>query len=106
MDPSRLILGINQFFNKHLNKMTPTSQDPLTETKDEVVGEGLWIDDTFRVEYSKWGTWSSFDKMENKLVISLTEEICVNATRFYLKRKQEGFSSEDRSYSGVVDGKL
>lgn len=81
--------------------MTTTEQQPA-----EQEGNRPWVDDMFRLEHNRWGTWSSFDKMENKLVMALTEELCIEATRFYLKGRQEGFPSEGVSYSGTVDGKL
>lgn len=50
-----------------------------------------WIDDCFRVEQKKWGTWDSFDREGKGIITSLTKEECINATRAYLKMKQEGF---------------
>ena len=64
-----------------------------------------WIDDGFRVEQKKWGTWDSFDQNGKCIITALTEEECVRATRFYLKGMQEGFE-ETKSYSGSVNGKL
>jgi hypothetical protein len=49
-----------------------------------------WVDDAFRLEELKWGAWCSFDKMENRLVVSPTLYDCILATRYYLKLKQEG----------------
>ena len=63
------------------------------------------IDDCFYVEQKKWGTWDSTDRDGKGLITSLTEESCVEATRFYLKGRQEGFS-ESKSYEGEVGGKL
>jgi hypothetical protein len=66
-----------------------------------------WIDDAFRVGQQKWGTWDSYDKEGKCLVTSLTEELCISATRFYLKGKQEGWENmESVKYQGVVEGKL
>lgn len=48
-----------------------------------------WIDDCFRVEQRKWGTWDSYDKDNKALITSLTKEICIDATRFHLKRLQD-----------------
>lgn len=54
------------------------------------------IDDCFTVKKSRFGTWKSFDKNDKEIITSLTEELCISATRFYLKGKQEGFDkSED-----------
>jgi hypothetical protein len=63
------------------------------------------IDDCFYVEQKKWGTWNSYDKDGNPLLISLTKEQCIAATRFYLKGRQDGFS-ESKTYESVVGGKL
>lgn len=69
------------------------------------IAEVNWIDDTFRVEQSRWKTWRSYAKDGKEILTSLTEELCISATRFYLKGKQEGFS-DSKSYEGVVGGKL
>ena len=53
-----------------------------------------------------WGTWQSYDREGKGLITSLTEEICIEATRWYLKMKQDGFPDETRSYDSVVGGKL
>ena len=63
------------------------------------------IDECFYVEQKKWGTWDSTDLEGNGLITSLTEEQCISATRFYLKGRQEGFSTS-RTYEGKVGGKL
>ena len=63
------------------------------------------IDDCFYVEQKKWGTWDSTDKDGNGLVTSFTEQSCIEATRFYLKGRQEGWP-ETRTYEGQVGGKL
>ncbi len=65
-----------------------------------------WIDDAFRVEKKKYGLWDSYDKDGKCIITSLTEEECVRATRFYLKGRQEGWSSDTISYEGTVGGKL
>ena len=65
-----------------------------------------WIDDCFRVEEKKWGTWTSYDKEGKELITSLQKEICVSATRWYLKNRQEGFVENSVNYEGVVGGKL
>lgn len=65
-----------------------------------------WIDDCFRVEEKKWGTWSSYDKEGKELITSLQKELCISATRWYLKNKQEGFVENEVKYEGVVGGKL
>lgn len=65
-----------------------------------------WVDDVFEVVEEPWGTWVSKDKDGTKLITSLSKEMCVSATRFYLKGKQEGFPDSAASYDGVVGGKL
>ena len=65
-----------------------------------------WIDDCFRVEEKKWGTWTSYDKEGKELLTSLHKELCISATRWYLKAKQEGFVENSVKYEGVVGGKL
>lgn len=64
-----------------------------------------WIDDCFRVEQKKWGTWDSYDRESKGIITSLTKEECINATRAYLKMKQEGFS-DSQTYESTVGGKL
>lgn len=64
-----------------------------------------FIDDCFYVTEQKWGTWNSYDKKDNAIITSLTKEQCINATRGYLKMKQEGFE-DFKSYEGTVGGKL
>lgn len=63
------------------------------------------IDDAFYIEKTRWGTWRSFDKENKPLIISLHEELCISATRFYLKGCQDGWS-DIKTYDGTVGGKL
>lgn len=64
-------------------------------------------DDAFTVSKSNIGTWKSFDLDNTPLITSPTEEACVNATRFYLKGKQDGgFTPAAKTYDGTVGGKL
>ena len=65
-----------------------------------------WIDDCFRVEEKKWGTWSSYDKEGKELLTALHKDKVIAATRWYLKYKQEGFVENAVKYEGVVGGKL
>jgi hypothetical protein len=69
------------------------------------MSEFEWIDDCFRVEQKRWGTWDSYDKDGKVIITSLTEEQCISATRFYLKGNQEGWE-EVKSYDSIVGGKL
>jgi hypothetical protein len=63
-------------------------------------------DDCFYVQQKKYGLWYSTDKEGNGLITSLSEELCVSATRFYLKGRQEGFPEPEKVHEGVVGGKL
>lgn len=65
-----------------------------------------WIDDCFRVEEKKYGTWDSYDKEGKGIVTSLTEEECIEATRFYLKGQQEGWLESEKTYESTISGKL
>jgi hypothetical protein len=64
-----------------------------------------YIDDAFRVEQTRWKTWRSFTKEGKELITALNEEVCINATRFYLKGLQEGWT-DAKTYDGTVGGKL
>ena len=65
------------------------------------------IEPAFEVIRQRWGTFTSVDPEGNKLVTSMTEEGCVEATHFYLKGKQEGeFTGPETTYTSVVEGKL
>lgn len=70
------------------------------------IAEVNWIDDCFRVYKTRFGVWHSETKEGRKLITSLTEEICISSTRFYLKIEQEGSNDNLITYSGTVDGKL
>ena len=74
--------------------------DKLPEESPEL------YDDCFRVEQSTWKTWNSFHTDGTKLVTSLSKELCINATRFYLKSKQEASLETVKTYEGTVGGKL
>ena len=65
------------------------------------------IDDAFYLKEQRWGLWDSFDKNDKGLVTSLTKEACINATRFYLKGRQEGWDDSNTiKHEGTVGGKL
>lgn len=71
------------------------------------IAEHEWIDNIFRVEETRWKTWKSFHKDGRALVMSLTKEQCLDATRFYLKGLQEGWDDTDvKTHEGTVGGKL
>lgn len=64
------------------------------------------IDDCFYVQKQRWGTWISEDSMGKQLVTSPNRETCIQASRFYLKGRQEGFSEPEVIHDGTVRGKL
>ena len=68
--------------------------------------EDFWIDDCFRVQQSRWGTWQSYLKDGTAVILSLTKHHCIHATRWYLKGKQEGFNEPLKTHDGIVGGKL
>lgn len=70
--------------------------------------ENKVYDDSFTIEKMRWGTYTSVGLDGKRLITSLTEELCISATRFYLKGLQEGWpEAEDaRTYDSYVGGKL
>lgn len=82
--------------------MTRTKQ---TEVQKLDVDDTVLIDGCFTVDKARWGTWRSFDKDGKEIITSLTEAQCIEATRWYLKSKQEGFEDAP-THSGEVGGKL
>ena len=71
------------------------------------MSEYNWIDDTFRIEKKKWGTYQSFDKEGNGIITSLTEEQCIFSTRHYLKSKFEDKIDETvTKYDGKMSYQL
>lgn len=64
------------------------------------------VDDCFYVQEKRYGLWDSTDLDGKGLVTSLTEEQCVQATRFYLKGRQEGWLEPEKVHEGTVGGKL
>ena len=65
-----------------------------------------WIDNCFRVEQKRFGTWSSYDKDGKGILTALHKDGLISATRWYLQAKQEGFSEPTIQYDGTVGGKL
>lgn len=63
------------------------------------------IDDCFYVKHQRWGTCVSVHKDGHELVTSLTETQCVEATRWWLKHRQEIVHGQ-QTYDGTVEGKL
>jgi hypothetical protein len=82
----------------------------MTEKNKEhsEISEINWIDDAFRVYKTRFGMWHSSTKDGKPIIGSLTEQHCIDATRFYLKGMQEGWEeSNDRVMNdGIVGGKL
>lgn len=65
------------------------------------------IDGLFYIERQRWGTYVSYRRDGTPLITSLTEELCIEATRFWLKGSQEGWDTvETRTYDSFVGGKL
>ena len=86
-----------------------------TQTDTDGVKHITWVtkpegaevyDETFWVKKQRWGTFVSVGADDTEIITSLTEELCISSTRWYLKSKQEGFPEDSRSYDGVVGGKL
>lgn len=82
-------------------------------TKEEVkehpeISEVDWIDNAFRVYKTRYGVWHSAAKDGEELVTALTEQQCIDGTRFYLKGRQEGWNTETSRVmnDGKVGGKL
>ncbi len=67
----------------------------------------LVYDDAFWVKAQSWGTFVSVGADDLEIITSLTEEQCVNATRWYLKGLQEGWDDNNVvKHEGTVGGKL
>lgn len=77
-------------------------------TEHPEIAEHEWIDDSFRVEEKKWGTWESFLKNGKSLVTGLTRESVISGTRWYLKSLQDGTLQDNSRVvnDGKVGGKL
>jgi hypothetical protein len=73
--------------------------------KQNMIEQAL-IDDCFYIKKQRWGTFVSMHKSGRELLTSLSEEQCVEATRWYLKAEQDGFPDSSKSYDSVVGGKL
>ena len=92
-------------------KTTLKSTLPVTTLRKKIIqspikmDEKKLIDDCFYIEKARWDVYHSYNKEEKRLITSLTEEGCINATRYYMKGLQEGFM-EVITHQGSVDGKL
>ena len=91
-----------------LNSPTVSLKMAKTKTKEVKLDteHTTLIDGAFTVDKARWGTFRSYDHEGKGLVTSLTESACINATRCFLKWKQEGFTDAASSYDGTVGGKL
>ena len=69
------------------------------------IDDDFWIDECFRVTKERF-LWTSYNKDGSGIISSLTKDQCIDATRFYLKGKQEGFPEPGVVHEGVVGGKL
>ncbi len=67
--------------------------------------KNFYDDNSFYVEKKRWGTYQSHYPDGKGIITSLTEELCISATRWYLKGLQEGFN-ETQSYSTKDNYKL
>ena len=65
-----------------------------------------WIDDEFRVEQKRFGTWTSYSKEGEGILTTINKEHLIASTRWYLRAKREGFPETDIQYDGTVGGKL
>ena len=65
-------------------------------------------DDAFVVRKSRMGLYNSFTVAGVPKLCALTEEICIEMTRWHLKCEQEGWPEGSVKVIGkaVVDGKL
>lgn len=65
-------------------------------------------DEAFTIHRARFGLYRSVDTEGNGLITSLSEEGCINATRWYLKAKQDGTLDNKSAvtYDSVVGGKL
>lgn len=94
--------------------MMNTDQDTSNASKkkeeqtlnDSKLNQENLIDGAFYVKQTRWKTWNSYDENNKVIITSLSEDSCIQSTRWYLKKKQEGFSNKDKIFSGTVDGKL
>ena len=72
------------------------------------IAEVEWIDECFRVEQKRGGTWESFDKNGKGIVTGLSKEVVVRMTRWHLQCLQDGTLDQHSRVvnDGVVGGKL
>jgi hypothetical protein len=79
-------------FSEVLTEQTTSAEStPVSTPKTASQEERDLVDDAFYIKKQRWGTFVSYKEDGTPLVTSLTEEACLNATRFYLKGLQEGW---------------
>jgi len=57
--------------------------------ESKVTTDKVLIDGGFYVEQLPWGTWQSYDSYGTQLITSLSEHLCKETTRWYLKANQD-----------------
>ena len=82
-----------------------TDLSTVNVIKEELPQQRVY-DESFTVNKHRWGTFVSYDLEGGILITSLTEDSCINATRWYLKARQEGFEEPVANYQSTVEGKL
>ena len=82
-----------------------TNPNIVNVIKEELPQQRVY-DESFTVKRQRWGTFVSYDLESNILITSLTEDSCINATRWYLKARQEGFEEPAANYQSTMEGKL
>ena len=75
----------------------------MSETQDYE-----WIDDEFRIERKRFGTWTSYSKDGTPLITGLTREVVLAGTKFYLEGIRTNWENceTSRKFDGTVGGKL
>lgn len=84
----------------------PTPNLPTINVIKEDLPSSQVYDDAFTVKRQRWGTFVSYTLDGESVITSLSEAACVDATRWYLKAKQEGFEEVATKYESTVGGKL
>jgi hypothetical protein len=82
-----------------------TDPNVVNVIKEELPQQKVY-DESFTAKKQRWGTFVSYDLEGGILITSLTEDSCINATRWYLKARQEGFEEPVANYQSTVEGKL
>ena len=83
--------------------------EQVTKTQEETISDtNKWIDDCFRAYKTEYCLWNRDKKDVRALVTALTEDVCIQMTRFYLKGEQDGWAGHDSRVmnDGKVGGKL